>query len=158
MSAGDEHSRARRYATRLVARRAYSRRALADKIVGHGFGADLARRIVDDLARVGVLDDDALAESLVEAELSRRPAGRALLEKKLLARGISGGTAQRAVQRALEDRDLVADAAEFAHDKASAMPASLDDTTRRRRLYAALARRGFDPEVCRVATEDALGV
>ena len=158
MSVGDEHSRARRYASRLIARRAYSRRAIADKIVGHGFGADLARRIVDDFTRVGVLDDDALAESLVQAELSRRPAGRSLLEKKLLARGIDGGTARRAVQRALENRDLVADAAQFARVRASAMPASLDETTRRRRLYAALARRGFDPDTCRVAAEHALGV
>lgn len=158
MSAGDEHSRARRYASRLIARRAYSRRALADKIVGHGFGADMARRIVDDFTRVGVLDDDALAESLVQAELSRRPAGRALLEKKLLARGIDSGTARRAVQQALENRDLVADAAQFARGRASAMPASLDDRARRRRLYAALARRGFDPDICRVATEHALGV
>lgn len=153
----DQVTKARRYASALLGQRAYSTNKLIDRMIRKGFDAAVARQVAERFVSAGVLDDAALAASMARAEIARKPAGPFLLEMKLVSKGIDRATAKEAVQEVLADRDLAADALALATRRLSAMSPTLDDTTRRRRVYAALARRGFSPDLCRVAVERAMG-
>lgn len=153
----DQETRARRYASALLGQRAYSKKILIDRMIRKGFADSVAIRVAERFVAAGVLDDAALAASMTRAEIARKPAGPLFLEMKLVSKGINRATAREAVSAALADRDLGADALALATRRLSAMSASLDDTTKRRRVYAALARRGFSPDLCRNAIERTMG-
>lgn len=152
-----QEGKARRYAAALLGRRAYSRKNLVDRMIRKGFSSSVAARVADRFVAAGALDDAALAAAMARAEIARKPAGPFLLEMKLVSKGIDRATAKHAVSEALADRDLAADAFALATRRLAVMSPSLQDTTRRRRVYAALARRGFSPDLCRVAVERAMG-
>ena len=138
----------REYALRVLARHPCSRARMEDKLRRRG--ADEAARgaLLAELERLGLLDDAALATGVVRSELARQPAGQRLLEQKLIAKGIERREARRAVDAALEGRDALADALEAGEKKCRTLERLPDANARRRRLYAFLARRGFDGEVC----------
>ncbi|MCH7962063.1 MAG: regulatory protein RecX [Planctomycetes bacterium] len=156
-SGADQDARARRYAAALLGQRAYSRKKLIDRMTRKGFDDAVAQRVAERFVSAGVLDDAALAAVMVRAEIARKPAGPFLLEMKLVAKGIDRATARDAANEALADRDLAADALALATKRLAAISPSLEDATRRRRVYASLARRGFSPDICRVAVERAMG-
>jgi regulatory protein len=151
-------ARARRYAAALLGQRAYSRQKLIDRMIRKGFDADVARRVADRFVAAGVLDDAALAASMARAEIARKPAGPMLLEMKLVSKGIERATAREAVTEALADRDLLADAVRLAQKRLAVMSPSVEESAVRRRVYAALARRGFSPDLCRKALDQATKV
>ncbi len=156
-AAANPDAKARRYAAALLGRRAYSRQKLVDRMIRTGFDEAIARRVAERFVASGVLDDAALAASMALAEVSRTPAGAFFLEMKLVSKGIDRATAKHAAAEALADRDLVEDAVALATKRLAVLNPSLDDATKRRRLYAGLARRGFSPDLCRVGVERALG-
>ncbi len=139
----------REYALRVLSRHPCSRARMADKLRRRG--ADEAQResLLDELERLGALDDVALAGSVVRSELSRQPAGRRLLEQKLRAKGIEREESRRVLDEAMEGRDHAADARAAAEKKMRSLSRVADLQVRRRRLYAYLVRRGFDADVCR---------
>jgi len=153
-----EIERARRAVLRVLARRAASRRQIAEKLRLAGFSAEAAEAALAHFQAQGLIDDDAYAEAAARSIVARKATGRELLVSSLRARGVDAETARRAAAAALEDRDVAADALTLARQKARSMPADLDEHARRRRVYAQLARRGFSPEVCRNAVDQALGV
>ncbi|MCA9311823.1 MAG: regulatory protein RecX, partial [Phycisphaerales bacterium] len=138
----------REYALRVLARHPCSRARMDDKLRRRG-GDDATRAaLLDDLERMGILDDPTLADSVVRSELTRQPAGQRLLEQKLIAKGIDRGEARRAVDDALDGRDPLSDALEAGTKKLRSLQRLPDVNTQRRRLYAFLARRGFDGDTC----------
>jgi len=147
--------KAHAYAVRVLGRRAVSRRRMLDKLRLRGCPEELAQRVVARLAESGLIDDRALAETVVAGQLARKPAGGAYLKSKLAAKGVERSVADEAVAEALEERDLRADALDLALRRAPATE-GLDMHVRRRRLTQYLARRGFQPSVCRDAVEAAL--
>jgi regulatory protein len=104
-----------------------------------------------ELERVGLLDDRKLAESLVRKQMGAKPAGKRVLVAKLRQRGIPGATAEEAVKQGTAGRDELADAVDLARRKARLFKAGEDPQVARRRLFAYLARRGFDGAICRAA-------
>jgi len=148
-----EAQRARRAALKMLERRAYSVRELIQRLEKRGHEPASGEPAVRDLERAGIVDDRALGESVVRAELSRAPAGRVLLEMKLVKRGIDRGLAGEIVVEALSERLADEDADEVARRHMKSFPASLGRDGVRRRLYGKLARRGFSPEVARGAVE-----
>ena len=114
-------------------------------------------RASDELVRAGVLDDERLAESLVRRQVQAKPAGKVVLVAKLRQRGIAGGLAKEAVEEGLRGRDLLADAVELARRKVRGSKPGLERQVLERRVFAYLARRGFESEVCRSAVERAVG-
>ncbi|MBL0927178.1 MAG: RecX family transcriptional regulator [Phycisphaerales bacterium] len=147
---------ARRYALRSIEHRACSRARLLEKLARRGYSPEVARRVADRLQAAGLIDDRLLAESLARSEVARKPAGRFLIEQKLRRRGIDSGLARGAAALVLASRDPLEDALDLARRRARTFPAKLEADARRRRLYGALARRGFDPEVCARAVERVL--
>lgn len=148
-------AKGRTYALNALGRRPMSKRTLVAKLKRRGVDEPGAARIADDLASKGILDEAAFAEGVLHAELARKPAGKHLLSARLRARGVEDAVARKAVADAVADPsyDPRAGALELARRKLRTMSARLEPDAVRRRLYAALARRGFDPDVCRWAVD-----
>ena len=148
--------RARMVASRALERRPLSRREVATRLMRQGFEAAIANRAADDALRAGLIDERAYAEAVIRSTTHSRPAGRRLLESKLMARGIGMQTARDAAADAVKDRDAFADALALARAKRRTLPPGLDAKAGTRRLVGLLARRGFDAGVAFRAAREAL--
>lgn len=147
------YDKAFRAATRRLARRAMSRKMIADKLRELGNPPELAERVLARLDELGLIDDEAYGQALVRDQLSRKAAGPRLLEQKLYQKGISGDLARRIIAQATDDGDAQRQSAiDFARKRAASL-ARFDAPTRKRRLYGQLARRGFDPDTIRAAMD-----
>lgn len=153
VNAASDRCAAHRRALNVLGYRARTRAELARRLSRSGHARDSIDAVLDRLEAAGLLDDAQLARRAAESEVARKPAGPRLLEAKLRARGIDASTARDAARDATADRDLAADAYTFAERRYRSMPPGLPRDAVRRRLYAALARRGFDPETCRSVLE-----
>lgn len=128
----DERDRAMRRAGELLARRAHGRDELRRKLA-RGGGEDVAAEVIDDLARMGYVDDERYAAALAEHRLTRGW-GPLRIEHDLLAAGVPEAVVNVAV--AALDRDDVREAALRAIGERTGAAAA-------RRLGA----RGFDEDV-----------
>ncbi|MCC5787412.1 MAG: regulatory protein RecX [Phycisphaerales bacterium] len=143
------------HALRILTARDRSRATLLRKLAEKDHSPAHANAAADHLARLGLLDDRRYAENLVRAQLARKPAGRSFLLARLRKDGIDQKLAETVIAEALAPRDLAAEAADLARRKARTMQ-TLAPEIRQRRLFAMLARRGFDPDTARAALELAL--
>jgi regulatory protein len=146
------------------------RRHLADA----AFPAELVDGAITRLLELGMLDDRAFATAWVESRDRARPRGKSALRHELALKGIDretivevltdrDGEAATAADGAGADGDaLIAERPAGSADKVaarrlleknrSALMRVVDPRVRRQRAYALLARKGFDPGVCREAS------
>ena len=150
----DPVTRARVIAVSLLARHAWSRAALRERLIRRGTEEAVAERVLGELERARLIGDGAYAEDAARLELSRKPASDAFLEHKLTGRGVAEATASRAVRAAAEGVSELDRARALAR---KAVRPAKDDATARRRLLGVLARRGFDHETAERAVEEVLG-
>ena len=96
------------------------------------------------LTRLGYLDDAAFARQLARGRMLASGQSRYRIRSELLRKGVNRETADAAIEETLssDEVDEGAIIERVAAKKARAL-AKLDPQTRRRRLYAFLARRGF---------------
>ncbi len=146
---------ARRIALNQLETRARSadelRRAMAKKRVPD----DIIEELLGRLERVGLVDDAAFATALVNTRTKVARRGARRIRAELREKGVPDELAEEALST-VDPADEMAAAREFAAKKVRSM-AALDPAVARRRLYGALARRGFGSDVVRAVTEDALG-
>lgn len=123
----------------------------------------LARRntppdVIDELMvrfrDVGLIDDRAFASALASTRVGVQRRGAARIRQELQDKGVARDIVEEAIQGIHPDDEMDA-AVALAHKRASTMR-NLEAHVARRRLYGALARRGFSPEVVRRAVESAL--
>lgn len=118
-----------------------------------GYPHALVDHVVDRLIAMRYLDDGAFARAWVESRDRSRPRGEAALRRELSQKGV----ARDVIDAVLTDRreaaaggDPNADAARaLLARKRAALDREPDDTRRRQKAYALLARNGFEPETCR---------
>ncbi len=143
----------REEALRLLERLRRTRADLARRLREKGYAAATVAEVLDRLTGVGLVDDAEFARAWLAGRLHRRMSGWRRLENELRAKGI--GADDIAIARArLEEREGATgelDAARKALEQAARRYAKLDERTRRQRLYALLARRGFDGDIIRRA-------
>lgn len=151
-----ERDKARRYAIASVSQRSTSRSRLAQALTRRGHSPAIIETTLNDLAQLGLLDDRNLAESIARSLLARSPSGPRLIEQKLIARGIDRHLAKAVAFSACETRDPLDDAIALAMKKLRSVSRNANAAATQRRLYAALARRGFDAEVSKLATQQAM--
>ncbi len=147
---------AREAALRLLERTRRTRSDLARRLREKGYAQATVEQVLDRLAAVGLVDDVEYARAYLETRLRRRTAGRRRLEQDLRTRGISDEDVAAARAR-LEEREGVEDETAGARRviaQAARRYARLDPRTRRQRLYALLARRGFDGDVIAAALRE----
>ena len=145
----------REAALRLLERTRRTRRELERRLKEKGFEPASIAEVLDRLAEVGLVDDAEFARAWLAGRWGRKPSGWRRLEQELRARGVSQEDAQRA-RAVLVERggapDEVQSAARLVA-QARKRYAKLEPHVQRQRLYALLARRGYDGDVIRRALE-----
>ncbi|MFI4917845.1 MAG: regulatory protein RecX [Phycisphaerales bacterium JB060] len=122
------------------------------------FPAEAADMAVDTLVRSGAVDDARLARDLAEHMGELRPHAREAIRDRLERAQVGA----EALESALEAHAPSSGESRRAHEAAQAQlrrlrTLSLSPEALRRRMFGALARRGFDAEVAAEAVERALG-
>ena len=145
---------AREAALKLLERIRRTRADLARRLRDRGFSAATIDQALDRLAGVGLVDDVEYASAFLRGRLGRRPAGRRRLEYELRARGLEPSDIAQAFERIAEDEPLGGGEVEGARRVVALAEhryRALEPRVRRQRLYALLARRGFDRDTIEAA-------
>jgi regulatory protein len=145
----------REAALKLLERTRRTRRDLERRLKEKDFDAATIATTLDRLAEVGLIDDVEYARAWLAGRWGRKPSGWRRLVQELRAKGISEEDAERA-RELLSERgsapDEVGSAAKLVA-QARKRYARLEPQAQRQRLYALLARRGYDSDVIRRALE-----
>lgn len=134
----------------LLAVRARSSRELAVRLRRAGALDRHINWAVERLVRQGLLDDAAYARQVARAKVLAGGVSRRKVVTVLRRKGVAADTADDAINATLSEVNLdEEDAALAAAQKRLRALASLAPDVRKQRLYAFLARRGFDSEAIR---------
>jgi len=133
------------YALSLLTARPYTTRNLRRKLVQKGFAATDTDHTIDRLIGNGLLDDARYAASFARGKLLGPGASKRRIRQQLYQRGVPNDVADAAINSVIEDEAIDTDAVvEKDARKKLASLGGLDPLLIRRRLYAHLARRGYD--------------
>lgn len=134
----------------LLAVRARAARDLARTLIRKGESPAHVGAAVTRLTELGFLDDAAFARQFARAKLAGPGFSRRRLQAELARRGVAREVVDAALADVLADDEVDAGAVidRVAAKKLRTL-AGLSPDVRRRRLYAFLARRGYDPDEIR---------
>lgn len=134
-------------ALKLLGFRARSVAELRRQLLRKGEPASDVDAAIARLIDQKLLDDGDFARQFARTRLLAAGASRRRIVQELARRGVPRDIADRAISELRESDDIdPSGAARRVAEKKWRSLARLDDFTRRRRLYAFLARRGFDPD------------
>ena len=142
------------YALNLLSARPYATRALHRKLIQKEYLAadadDAIRRLVDN----GLLNDAKYAEQYARSKIVSTGASKRRLQQDLYRKGIKGDVATNAIANVIESEEIdPAAVVERVAKKKLAQMGDLEPLVLRRRLFAFLARRGYDvDEIKRVVS------
>ncbi len=132
-------------ALNLLALRARSSRELRRQLVRKGEPADQVDAAIARLQAAGFLDDGAFARQFARSKAVGSGMSRRRIQQELGRRGVARQVGDDAIADVFEEEQLDARAVvEQAARKKLRSLENLDAVTRKRRLYAFLARRGYD--------------
>jgi regulatory protein len=132
-------------ALNMLAARPRAARDLARVLARKGEPAALVAAAVARLTALGLLDDAKFARQFIRSKIASAGLSRRRLQTELWRRGVARGWIDAALAEvfAEDEVDESAQLADVAGRKLRTLR-SLDAATARRRLYAFLARRGYD--------------
>lgn len=135
-------------AVSLLAVRPRSARDLQLRLRRAGASAPTIARAIERLERLGFVDDDAYARTVARSRALSGGRSRRRIAQELQRHGVARETIDAAVADTVADVGLDEGEAALgiARKRMRAM-AGLDPRTQRQRLYAFLARRGYDPDI-----------
>ncbi len=122
-------------AERILAGRDHGRQELRRKLLARGFGAPEVERVLDDLQRENLLDDQRYVSALTRQVLERGR-GLAYARAQLAARGIR----VKALPATLADE---VESLRAWLERRSVDPAALTDRAKRAKMLRFLAGRGY---------------
>ena len=134
-------SLARTIALRQLTAGPRTRHQLAEAMAAKGIPAETIAIVLDRFGAVGLIDDQAFAQSWVESRHAGRGLGRQVLRQELRGKGVDDELIAAAVGSVSDDDELTA-ARALVRRKLRSM-STLDEQTRTRRLLGQLARRGY---------------
>ena len=137
-----------------LARRGMSSREMHDYLLGREFESSEVDIEIERLEKVALLDDHALAETLIRTLQARKGLGRSALTAELRRRNVDPVAVESALA-VLDDDDELERAVVIATKRAGQLR-SLDATTAKRRLGDFLMRRGYSGSVVSKAVQAAL--
>jgi regulatory protein len=133
----------------LLEHRARSAHELRRKLLQNG-DACAVEEVVARLRDQKLLDDTEFARQFARSRIVAAGTSRRRIAQELTRKGVTRDVAERAIEDLEEAEGLDSAAAvQRVAEKKWKTLLKLDDFTRRRRLYAFLARRGFDPDEIR---------
>lgn len=138
-----EYTGARRYAIWRLARFAQSAHALATALERVSVSEVCRQRIIDEMIQAGFLNDRDYAKRLVASERARKR-GPAAARRKLYLKGIDNSLAMEALQE-IDEETQKATIQQLLSTRYAKQ--NLADPKARRKVVAALARRGFSMDL-----------
>lgn len=139
-----------------LSQRLHSHAELSKKLSRRGYGEAVTHSVLEDLQRLGYLDDERFAKTKAMSMAERKHHGRRRAFMELRKAGVKQDVAERALDEVYETSDSVAVAKELAMKQAPRLR-KLDPLVARRRLVGMLMRRGFDYETIKPVVEAVLG-
>jgi regulatory protein len=136
--------------------RLHSRAELYKKLSRREWGDEVIDAVLDDLARMGYLDDERFAKTKALAAAQHKQHGRRRAFIELIRSGVKGDVADKALDEVYTDTDTLAVARALARKQAPRLQ-KLDPVVARRRLVGMLQRRGFDYDDIRPVIDEVLG-
>jgi len=137
-------------AIRYLARR----RRFEREVRAHLRKRQVASRDIDEailrLQELELVSDADTARAWIRDRMNFSPRGRALLRRELLAKGVAAPLADEALDELVGEEDESRAALELLR-RSRAKWSGLAEAVARRRMWSALARRGFPSAVCRAA-------
>jgi Uncharacterized protein conserved in bacteria len=144
-------------AVNMLAFRARSSAELARSLVRKGESKELVELAIARLHEQGLLDDAAFAQSFTRTKVLGAQQSRRRVQQELARKGVARAVTDAAIATVFEEEGVdQREVVEQAARKKLRSLAKLEPLVRRRRLYAFLARRGYDADDIRRAM-DAVG-
>lgn len=141
----EERSQAKVKALALLGYRARSIEELKGKLREKGFSEKTIASTVEDLERVGLLDDAKFASSFVHTRMTDRPMSKRMLTFELKKKGVADGVVEEAVTEAFGEESEIDVARRLVVKRLGRY--SGEPTKARKRLADFLGRRGFGWDV-----------
>ena len=136
--------------------RLHGRSELSKKLARREYGGAVIDAVLDDLSRMGYLDDARFARTRALSAAQHKHHGRRRAYVELIKRGVKGDVAKRALDGVYESHDSTAVARQLAEKQAPRLR-KLEPLVARRRLVGMLQRRGFDYDAIKPVVDDVLG-
>ena len=143
-------------AMRFIQRRMHSRSELRTKMVRKEHTPEIIDGVLDDLERMGYVNDAKFAAASTEMSAKIRHHGRRRAAIELMKKGVTGESARKALESTYDTHDSLSVARELARKKAKSL-LKLEPHVARRRLAGMLMRRGFEYDVVRPVIDEVLG-
>jgi regulatory protein len=137
-------------ALNMLAAQARSQRDLRRRLIQKGEPEPRVDAAIARLVENGVLNDETFARQFARSRVLGRGASRRRVRDELYRRGVAGSAADEAIEEVYEDEAVdEGSLVEVAARKKLRTLGAVDPATRKRRLYAFLARRGYDGAMIR---------
>ena len=143
-------------AMEALSSRLHSRAELRKKLVRREYGDAVVDTVLDDLARLGYLDDERFARTKALSAAQHKHHGRRRAFMELIKSGVKGDVADKALTDVYAEHDSTAVARELARKQLPRLR-KLDPMAARRRLVGMLQRRGFDYDSIKPVVDEVLG-
>jgi regulatory protein len=143
-------------AMHALSSRLHSRSELQKKLMRREYGETVVNAVLDDLARLGYVNDERFAKTKAMSAAQYKHHGRRRAFVELRRAGVAQDVAERALDDVYAGRDNTAEARELARKRLPRLK-RLDVQVARRRLVGMLQRRGFDYEDIRPVIDEVLG-
>lgn len=150
----DPEAVARAVVLRQLAGSPKSRKQLEDALTRKDCPAEVAARVLDRFEEVGLVDDEAYAQSFVRSKQASRGLATRALAHELRAKGVDDEVAQGVLDEVDPEQER-ARAHGLVAKKVPSMH-GLDRAKQTRRLAGMLARKGYGPEVARLVITEVL--
>ncbi|MFB9731091.1 MULTISPECIES: regulatory protein RecX [Ornithinimicrobium] len=150
----DPHAVARRIVLRQLAMGPRTRRQLEDKLRDRGCESDVARRVLDRMTEVGLVDDESYAEMYVRSKQETKGLAAGALRHELRQKGVPDEVVDAALEEVDPEREKE-QARELVARRLRTMR-GLDREVQTRRLAGFLARKGYGPGVAYQVVREAL--
>jgi regulatory protein len=150
----DPYDIARQIVLRQLALAPKTRKQLEDKLRQRDCPDDVARMVLDRMAAVGLVDDEAYAGMLVRSQQVGRGLAKRALARELRTKGVDDQIA-RATLDAIDPEDERERARQLVAKRLRTMH-GLDPVVQTRRLAGMLARKGYPPDVSMTVIREAV--
>jgi len=141
---------AKEQAMQYVAYAPRSKRQVRKRLEQKGIDAESIDQAVSTMEHYGYIDDGFYVQEM--ARSYKKKLGAQAIRQKLLQNGVADKVIAQHLQ--IPESEQLAAAKEYVH-KSAAKYARIEPQKAKQRLYAALQRRGFSPEVIRSAMKEA---
>ncbi|MGE5610123.1 MAG: regulatory protein RecX [Bacillota bacterium] len=143
-------------ATEYLGRRLHSRAELHKKLMRQEYGEDIVKAVLEELTRLGYVDDERFAKTKALSATQYKRQGRRRVFMELLKSGVQAEVANRALDDVFEEVDSTALAKQLIVKQLPRLR-KLDPAVAKRRLTGMLQRRGFDYDAIRPLIDEVLG-